>query len=261
MDAGEKLWSNVNLQHFVQMFIETTTAALVIADTNGIILWCNDRLADIYEEPKNDIISSHISDRVIYPKGVTVGERIKQAIELGYSEMLQTKWVTKTGIEKFMHQRIYRLDDRTGMHIGFWGIGYELTRENQVITDTKNAVRVLADLQKEEIQEKQMDVIEMIKMQSEALCPNKNLRGEHCPAILAVEKSIFNDQISLKMLLTNTEHKIAAYTKRRMTIKAISKVMNISERTVKNHRHSIRKKLNISNTNISLTEYLQNHPM
>jgi DNA-binding CsgD family transcriptional regulator len=261
MDAGEKLWSNVNLQHFAQMFIETTTAALVITDTNGIILWCNDRLTDIYEEPKNGIISSHLGDRIIYPKGVTVGERIKQAIELGYTELLKTKWVTKTGIEKFMHQRVYRLDDRVGNHIGFWGIGYELSSENQVITDTKNAVRVLADLQKEEIQEKQVDVIEMIKMQSEALCPNKNLRGGYCPAILAVEKALVEDQISLKMLLTNTEHKVAAYTKRRMAIKAISKEMDISERTVKNHRHSIRKKLNISNTNISLTKYLQSHPM
>lgn len=261
MDKSKKIWSKIDVMGLIQLFIKTTTVAMVITDTKGIILWCNDPLGKLYEEPVKDILGTHFGDRVIYPKGVNIVDRMQRAIEQGCSEPLRTKGITKSGQEKFVHQQIYRLDDTDGNHIGFWGAGYELTQEKKAVDDSMTAVRVLTELQKGEIQEKQLDVIEMIKMQSDVLCPAKSLRDNYCPAILAVEESIIKDRPRLKTLLTNTEHKVATYTKRRMTIKNISKKMSISERTVKNHRHSIRKKLNISNTKVNLTKYLQSVPI
>jgi len=46
MDAAEKLWAKVDLENLVQKFVATTTAAMAIADAKGVILWCNERLAD-----------------------------------------------------------------------------------------------------------------------------------------------------------------------------------------------------------------------
>ena len=153
MSTFEKLWSKVDLECLILKFQETSTAAIALIDTNGIILWCNNRLAEVYEEAKKDLIGSHIGARVIYPKGIDAGGRIKQAIETGYTELMQTKWVTKSGEEKFMHQRIYRLDDKHGNLIGFWGIAYELTKEKRTINDSRVALRALTEMQKEEVKE------------------------------------------------------------------------------------------------------------
>ena len=261
MDTFEKLWAAVDLEKVILNFRDSSVAAMAVTDLNGIILWCNDRLADIYEEPKSVLIGSHLGDRVIYPKGVNVETRIGQAIEKGYSELLKTRWMTHSGEEKFMHQRIYRLDDRSGTHIGFWGIAYELTEEKRTINDSKAALRLLHEMREEEIKDKQLEVIEMLKAQSEALCPGKALREDFCPAILAVEESIIKDRPSLNALLTSTELKVAAYVKQGMSIKTIAHKMCVSERTVKNHRHAIRKKLNITRTNIALAKFLQGFPL
>jgi DNA-binding NarL/FixJ family response regulator len=100
----------------------------------------------------------------------------------------------------------------------------------------------------------------MLKMQSDALCPGQDLRNDYCPAIKAVEESIIKDRPRLNRILTPTEAQVAEYTKQGHSIKHIAGQMNISERTVKNHRHAIRKKLNIAHTNINLTKYLQTFP-
>jgi PAS domain S-box-containing protein len=57
-------------------------------------------------------------------------------------------------------------------------------------------------------------------------------------------------------ILTETEMKIAAMVKNKMTTKEISKVMYVSLETVKAHRKNIRRKLKIRNTKQKLAEYL-----
>jgi len=57
-------------------------------------------------------------------------------------------------------------------------------------------------------------------------------------------------------VLTETEMKIAAMVKNKMTSKKIAKLMYISLETVKAHRKNIRRKLNIHNTKHKLSEYL-----
>ena len=65
-------------------------------------------------------------------------------------------------------------------------------------------------------------------------------------------------QLHLKTIsvLTDTEMKIAAMVKNKMTSKEISSVMYISLETVKAHRKNIRRKLKIHNTKHKLSEYL-----
>lgn len=261
MGPASSLWSNANVHGLFEVFSQTSTAAMAINDVDGIILWCNDTWANVYEQPRNEISGSHLKDRIVYPNGIGIEDRIQQAIEHGYTDKLQTTWNTITGKKKFMHQALYRLDDNQGKHIGFWKIAYELTAENTLISDSKAAIRLLTEMREEEIKEKQLEVIEKLKVQGNILCPAKKLRGKICPAILAVEESIVKEQSAISALLTNTELEIARYVKRGISIKKMADKMSISERTVKNHRHSIRKKLNISNTQISLTKYLQSFPL
>jgi PAS domain S-box-containing protein len=257
MDAFGKLWANVDTIRMLQSFIESSTAAEVICGTDGIIVWCNDKFTLIHEQPREDLIGSHFGEYVVYPKGGSADDRIKTSIENGRTELQKAKWITKSGKEKFMHQRLYRLDDIHQNHIGFWGIAYELTEEKKSIDDSKTAIRVLTEMHNEDCKKKQLEVIEMIKSQSNVLCPGKNLRGKYCPAILAVEEFINKGRPAINNLLTKTELKVADYAKQGESIKTTSMKMSISQRTVKNHRHSIRKKLNITHTNISLTNYLQ----
>ena len=260
MNEFKSLTNRIDSLNFMQLFAKTTTALIVITNTKGFILWCNDRFSDVYEVPKNKIIGSYLGDHVVYPKGVDIEVRMQEAIDKGCSALLQTSLVTRTGNEKFIHHQIYRMDDKQKQLIGFFGIGYELTMEKRVIDDSKTAIRVLNEMREEEIKGKQLEVIEMMKVQCNVLCTGEAPHGKYCPAILAVEESLIKGQPSLKALLTNAELQVAKYVKMGMPTKRISNKMGISERTVKNHRHAIRKKLNISQTNISLTNYLQSLP-
>ena len=66
------------------------------------------------------------------------------------------------------------------------------------------------------------------------------------------------NELHLKIIsvLTETEMKIAAMVKNKMTSKEIASVMYISLETVKAHRKNIRRKLKIHNTHHKLSEYL-----
>jgi len=65
-------------------------------------------------------------------------------------------------------------------------------------------------------------------------------------------------ELHLKIIsvLTETEMKIAAMVKNKMSTKEIASVMYISLETVKAHRKNIRRKLKIHNTTHKLSEYL-----
>ena len=65
-------------------------------------------------------------------------------------------------------------------------------------------------------------------------------------------------ELHLKIIsvLTETEMKIAAMVKNKMSTKEIASVMYISLETVKAHRRNIRRKLKIHNTKHKLSEYL-----
>lgn len=259
MESVKHLWPRIDFSELFLMFSQASTISIVVTDTEGVILWCNDRMAITYDQPKNEVVGTHLKDIVVYPKGITVEDRMQQAFERGYTEQLSTTWITAVGKKKYMHQRIFRLNDKQKNHIGFWGIAYELTKEKKRIDDSRAAIRVLNEIRKEEIKEKQLEVIDMVKAQSIALCLEKNARAANCPAILAAEESLVKDQPSLKALLTGAELKVAKLVKKGVPTKGISDRLCISERTVKNHRHAIRKKLKITRTDISLSKYLQSH--
>ena len=257
MDNGEEISAKIDLKGAVKAFLKTTATAIIITDVRGIILWCNDRVAEIYEEPITDILGTHITERVVYSEGFKANDNLRHALEHGYTELSESRLITKAYKEIFVNHQLYRLNDKRGNHFGFWVIAHELTKEKKSIEESKAAIKVLNEMREEEIKKKQLEVIEMIKGQSEVLCPAKDLRDTDCPAVLAVEAAIQKSGPALSTLFTNTELTVAKYVRQNMSIKDISEKMCISERTVKNHRYSIRKKLNISRSSVPLGKYLQ----
>ena len=69
--------------------------------------------------------------------------------------------------------------------------------------------------------------------------------------------SSFTQRLSSKLYnLTPTELQVANFIKHGKTTKEIAVVLNLSPKTVKNHRGNIRKKLNLANKQINLRSYL-----
>jgi len=250
-------------------FIEPLLADLelvcvAISDFEGKVEWVSESCISMSKsKEKNTIIGTYMRDWLEPDSRIVLEDMFRTTIEQGRCRGEILSVIGADG--KTMHNwhRLHLIRDDDGSPLAILCAVIELTQLKKTIDlldNTKTALKVLADIQKEQIEEKQLNVIGMIKMQGDALCPGKHLRGEHCPAILEVEKMILKDRPGLKMILTNTELEVAGHTKQGLAIKKIANIMGISERTVKNHRHSIRKKLNISLTSINLTKYLQNFP-
>ena len=254
-----EIMSNADLEGLVDAFVRTSTAAFIVTDVDGIVLWCNARVVDLYNGPVSEIIGADIRDIMLhhaFQEVVRSNQRLQQARERGYTEIARSRLVTGPNNDRFIHHWVYRLDDRDGNHIGFVGVIYEVTDENRSIEESRAAIKVLSEMREGEIREKQLQVIEMVKARGAALCPVKLQDDADCPAVTAVEASVKENDYSLAGLLTTTELIVAKYVRQSMSIKAISEKMCISERTVKNHRYAIRKKLNLSHSNVPLGKYL-----
>jgi PAS domain S-box-containing protein len=136
---------------------------------------------------------------------------------------------------------------------------------NRELAQTHQAMSVLArniDSKKVELEEKVNTTISskimpiVKKLQAEKrikrFWPEINSMVEYLNSITT------KSELHLKTIrmLTETEMKIAAMVKNKMTSKEIASVMYISLETVKAHRKNIRKKLKIHNTKHKLSEYL-----
>ncbi len=136
---------------------------------------------------------------------------------------------------------------------------------NRELVQTHQAMSVLAkniDSKKVELEEKvnttiTSKVMPIIKeLQNEKrikrFWPEINSMAEYLNSITT------KNELYLKIIsvLTETEMKIAAMVKNKMSSKEIASVMYISLETVKAHRKNIRRKLKIHNTKHKLSEYL-----
>jgi len=141
----------------------------------------------------------------------------------------------------------------------------ELEILNRELIQTHQAMSVLAkniDRKKVELEKKVnttitskvMPIINelLIEERVKRFWPEISSIAEHLNSITT------KNELHLKSIsmLTETEMKIAALVKNKMTSKEIARLMYISLETVKAHRKNIRRKLNINNTEHKLSEYL-----
>ncbi len=143
----------------------------------------------------------------------------------------------------------------------------ELVKERTAnLEEANTALRVLLrqkDENKTEIEEK------VIANVNELILPNleklKTIRMDDCDKeVLDILEnnlrdiiSSFGQKLSSKYFnLTSTELRIANLIKYGHTTKEISKLLNLSPRTIEFHRNNIRKKIGISNKRVNLKSYL-----
>ncbi len=136
---------------------------------------------------------------------------------------------------------------------------------NRELVQTHQAMSVLArniDSKKVELEEKVnttitskiMPIIKELQTEKriKRFWPEISSMAEYLNSITT------KSELHLKIIsvLTETEMKIAAMVKNKMSTKEIASVMYISLETVKAHRKNIRRKLKIHNTKHKLSEYL-----
>ena len=136
---------------------------------------------------------------------------------------------------------------------------------NRELIQTHQAMSVLArniDIKKVELEEKVnatitskiMPIVKELQADNriKRFWPEINSMAEYLNSITT------KSELHLKIIsvLTETEMKIAAMVKNKMSSKEIAGVMFISLETVKAHRKNIRRKLKIHNTKHKLSEYL-----
>jgi len=193
----------------------------------------------------------------VIPVEVTV--TISQKDNNGLSFVVLRDIRKKKHLENEMYNNLNMLNEELVKNRSEWE---SLNRE---LMQTHQAMSVLAkniDSKKAELEEKVNTIItsKVMPIIKELLAeerikrfwPEINSMAEHLNSI-TTKSELYRKIISL---LTETEMKIAAMVKSKMSSKDIASVMYISLETVKAHRKNIRRKLEIHNTNHKLSEYL-----
>jgi PAS domain S-box-containing protein len=162
-------------------------------------------------------------------------------------------------LENEMNKNMQKLKDKLAKNRSEW------ESLNMELVETHHAMSILAkniESQKVELENKVSSTINskvmpvIKKLLSEErikrFWPEISVMAEHLNSI-TTKSDLHRNIIGV---LTNTEMKIAGMVKNGMASKEIASVMFISLETVKAHRRNIRKKLEIHNTKLKLSEYL-----
>jgi len=142
----------------------------------------------------------------------------------------------------------------------------QLESLNQELLDTNKALSVLArniDREKNEVEknialtinQKLIPIIEKYKQES----PSTVSRDEVSLISAALKDLVpeIKNKPGTIFALSTTEFRIANMIKEGFTTPEIGNTLFITEDTVKTHRRNIRKKLNLNNSNVNLSTYLQ----
>lgn len=180
-------------------------------------------------------------------------QKAHKALKLGFERRSQTLYDTLKKMEQKEKDLVKHKSD--------------LQKLNKEMIETNRALSVLArniDKNKEIFEEKIYETI-TVKILPIIKDLKRNSRLKQYMADLDVLEnnlnSLFTASNHLEIIhsLTYQEMRVAALIKRGLTSEKISKMLYISEHTVKTHRKKIRKKLKIKNSNINLTSYLKSN--
>jgi FixJ family two-component response regulator len=138
---------------------------------------------------------------------------------------------------------------------------------NERLLDTNRAFSTLA----QNLDFERVDILNRIshKIESGLIPAVDRLRSDHHLARYAIELDIIIDMLreitsgtndTVSSVLTTTESRVASLIKKGMTTEKIADHLFISVDTVKTHRKNIRKKLNITNSQSGLRDFLLTKP-
>jgi PAS domain S-box-containing protein len=158
-----------------------------------------------------------------------------------------------------MNKKMDKLNEELMKNRSEWeNLNSELLQTNQAMSVLTNNI----DSRKNELEKKVnatittkvMPIIKELLTEEriKRFWPEINSMAEHLNSI-TTKSELYRKII---YVLTETEMRVAAMVKNKMSSKEIAKVMYVSLETVKAHRKNIRRKLEIHNTKHKLSEYL-----
>jgi len=222
------------------------------------------KIDDRFEKRRNGVdLPECYETRIVSKNGevipVEVTVTVSQAENNGLSFAVLRDIRKEKHLENEMNKSLHMLKEELVKNRSEWE---SLNRE---LVQTHQAMSVLArniDSKKVELEEKVnttitskiMPIVKELQAEKriKRFWPEINSMAEYLSSI-TTKSELHRNIISV---LTETEMKIAAMVKNKMTSKEIAGVMYISLETVKAHRKNIRRKLKIHNTKHKLSEYL-----
>lgn len=246
--------NDIDFRSFASFFFRKNSIfGQLILDLDGIIVWCNKKMEEIYETKRETLIGKKLGYKLEYRNGETAKKRIEQAIKNKISEpaiiIIKTKQKKKYSIGQ-----LYRMENHKNETVALYGLLFENTNEIQRIKEHETTLKVITQFHENIVKERELNIIKRIEMQCKLICPNN--KHQPCPAISNIKNTIDTNKPLNFEALTYHEQRIARFVKVGHSIKECAENLNLSERTIINHRMNIRKKLNLTGTPFSLQKYL-----
>jgi len=141
----------------------------------------------------------------------------------------------------------------------------ELTKANKKLEEANIALRVLLEKKDETKRASEENMVFNVKQLIQPCLDGLKrcrLNEEQRAYVEMIEGRLeevispFQRELSHRYGLTPTEIQLVEFIKKGKITKEIAEVLQLSKRTIDTHRHNIRKKLGLANTNINLRSYL-----
>ncbi|MFC1490223.1 PAS domain S-box protein [Candidatus Latescibacterota bacterium] len=190
----------------------------------------------IFDTDNNEILLETIKSPIITDSGDVVGT---VGISRDITDRKKIENTLKISEEKLLEQKT-ALEQKT----------YAL---REIIEQVEIEKKIIKDNIMINVEKIVMPILERMKLNSESVEYVNLLQN-----IIENLTSSYGSEITrVNFKLTSREIEICNMIKKGLMNKEISTLLNISTRTIENHRKNIRKKLNLQNKNINLTSFLK----
>jgi PAS domain S-box-containing protein len=253
-------------------------------DNHGNFTLFNESLCEISGYTRDDLMGSNYKRYIDSETAEDMVKVFNEVHSTGRSNKgVDWEFIGKDGATRAVEASVSLIKDSESKPVGFRGIIRDITEKknneralrekekeleikNRTLEETNTALRVLLDKRekdKAELEENMLyNVKELVIPYLEKLKTNQS--DQKTGAYLSIMESNLNDVISpfLKRLSTNnstltpTQIQVANLIKCGKTTKEIAHVLDLSEKTIEDHRKNIRKRLGILNRKINLKSYL-----
>jgi PAS domain S-box-containing protein len=265
-----------------RMLVETMNEGLGIADENGSITYVNNRFCEMFRFSQDEMTGHPITDFLDKENQKIWKDQFARR-RRGESKPYELTWSSKDGRKISTLISPKPIYDAEGHLKGSFAVVTDISELKQVeqalkdrekeleterltLEETNTTLRVLLEKRERDREEFEQTILsnvnELVMPYVEKL--KSKLSDEATKSYLNILESNLNDIISpfLQRLsiknskLTTAQIQVANLVKEGKTTKEISKLLNLSEKTIEDHRKGIRKKLGILGKNINLKSFL-----
>ncbi len=200
-------------------------------------------------------------DKILYVQKPLHIQELRQ-----FASALGAKWKSEMLLRKANAELEERLKELEYNRKELLDKKSELEDANNQLLETNNALSVLArnldrtrmESEKRVLQKTRTFIIPIIeKLQQGVDLETYRIDLDLLVRYIENLTSDLTSDIKISASLSTTELRIASMIRNRMSSNEIANHLHISPSTVKTHRKNIRKKLNLRNSRINLTEYLK----